>query len=115
LLKHDEVVKYGTEIDALAVYRVLVINKKSLDKLDARQQQAFREAMKFFEDKAYGYNRSLRDTAMQSIKGKGVTIYTPTAAEMAEWRKLGSEFMASEVITTRVPKATLDQALAAQK
>jgi TRAP-type C4-dicarboxylate transport system substrate-binding protein len=115
LLKHDEVVKHGTEIDALAVYRVLVINQKSLAKLDAKQQAAFRDAMKFFEDKGYAYNRALRDTALQAIKAKGVAIYTPTTAEMAEWRKLGSDFMASDVITSRVPKATLDQALAAQK
>lgn len=115
LLKHDEVVKFGTEIDALAVYRVLVINAKSMAKMDAKQQAAFKDAMKFFEDKAYAYNRSLRDTAMQAIKAKNVVIYNPTDAEMAEWKKVGSEFMASDVITSRVNKQTLQEALAEQK
>ena len=115
LLKHDEVVKYGTEIDALAVYRMMVINQKSLAKMDAKQQEAFGDAMKFYEDKAYAYNRSLRDAAMQTIKAKGLTVYTPTAVEMAEWRKVGVDFMNSEVVTSRVPKQTIEQALAAQK
>lgn len=115
LLKHDEVVKYGTEIDALAVYRVLVISQKSLAKMDAKQQQAFWDAMKFFENKGYEYNRALRDSAMASIKARGIAIYTPTPAELAEWRKVGAEFMGSDVVSTSVDKKTLDQAITAQK
>ena len=115
LLKHDEVVKYGTEIDALAVYRVLVIGQKSYDKMDAAQKAAFADAMKFYEDKAYGYNRSLREAAMQTIKGRNIQVYAPTAAEMKEWRDYGAQFMASDVVTSSVSKATLDEALKAQK
>ena len=80
LLKHDEVVKYGTEIGALAVYRVLVIGQKSYDKMDAAQKQAFADAMKFYEDKAYAYNRSLREASMQAVKARGIAVYAPTQA-----------------------------------
>ncbi|MEO7135713.1 MAG: TRAP transporter substrate-binding protein [Vicinamibacterales bacterium] len=114
LLKHDEVVKYGTEIGALAVYRVLVIGQKSYDKMDAAQKQAFKEAMKFYEDKAYAYNRSLRDTALQQVKSRGIEVYVPTAAEMKQWRDYGTEFMQSDVVSSSVSKETIEAAIKAQ-
>jgi len=115
LLKHDEVVKYGTEIGALAVYRVLVIGQKSYDKMDAAQKQAFTDAMKFYEDKAYAYNRSLRDASMQQIKAHGIELYTPTAAEMKEWRDYGTQFQQSDVVRSSVSKESLQEAVKAQK
>lgn len=114
LLKHQEVVKYGTEIGALAVYRVLVINQKSYDKMDAAQKQAFADAMKFYEDKAYAYNRALRDASMQEVKARGIDVYTPTAAEMKEWRDYGTQFMHSDVVSSSVSKETIDEAVKAQ-
>lgn len=115
LLKHDEVVKYGTEIRAEAVYRILVINERSYNKMDAAQKQAFKKAMKLYEDKAYGYNRSLRDEAMATVKAKGIKVYTPTAAEMAQWEKVGKKFMNSSVVTSRVSKKIIDEAIKEQE
>jgi len=114
LLKHDEVVKYGTEIGALAVYRVTVIGQKSYDKMDAAQKQAFADAMKFFEDKAYAYNRALRDTSMKAIKSRGIQLHTPGPAEMKEWRDYGSQFMQSDVVRASVSKEAIDEAVKAQ-
>lgn len=114
LLKHDEVVKYGTEIDAVAVYRVLIINKNSFDKMDAAQKQAFTDAMKFFEDKAYAYNRALRTESMKRIEAHGVQVYNPNAAEMKQWRAYGAHFMDSDVVHSNVSKAALEEALKAQ-
>jgi len=114
LLKHDEVVKYGTEIGALAVYRVLAIGQKSYDKMDAAQKQAFADAMKFYEDKAYAYNRSLRDTSLQQVKTRGIELYVPTPAEMKLWRDYGAEFMQSDVVRSSVSKETIDAAVKAQ-
>lgn len=115
LLKHDEVVKYGTEIGALAVYRVLVISQKSYDKMDATQKQVFADAMKFYEDKTYAYNRALRDASMQEIKARGIPVYTPTPAEMKEWRDYGAQFMQSDVVQSSVSKESIDEAIKAQK
>ena len=115
LLKHDEVVKYGTEIGALAVYRVLVIGQKSYDKMDAAQKQAFADAMKFFEDKTYAYNRSLRDASMKQVAARHIEVYTPNAAEMKEWRDYGAQFMQSDVVRSSVSKQDLDAAIAAQQ
>jgi len=115
LLKHDEVVKYGTEIEALAVYRITVIGAKSLAKLDAPQKEAFMRAMKLYEDRAYEYNRALRAEAMAKVKARGIEMYTPSAQEMAEWRKLGADFGATPTVRNSVPKEVIDQAVAAQK
>jgi len=114
LLKHDEVVKYGTEIGALAVYRVLVISQKSYDKMDAAQKHAFAEAMKFYEDKAYAYNRSLRTSSMDVIKKRGIQLYIPTQDEMNLWRAYGAQFMQSDVVRSSVSEATIDAAIKAQ-
>lgn len=115
LLKHDEVTKYGTEINALAVYRVLVVNQNSLKKLDAAQRKAFDEAMRFFEDKAYAYNRQEREESLKSIKAKGGQIYTPTEAEMAEWRKIGEAMYTADVVRSSVPASVIEEVRAAQK
>jgi TRAP-type C4-dicarboxylate transport system substrate-binding protein len=114
LLKHDEVVKYGTEIGALAVYRVVMISQKSYDKMDAAQKQAFADAMKFYEDKAYAYNRSLRDASLAEIKKRGIALYAPTADEMKEWRDYGTQFQQSDVVTGSVSKQTIDAVTKAQ-
>jgi TRAP-type C4-dicarboxylate transport system substrate-binding protein len=114
LLKHDEVVKYGTEIGALAVYRVTVIARKSYDRMDAAQKQAFADAMKFYEDKAYAYNRALRDASLQQIKTRGIQVYTPTAAEMKEWRDYGAQFQKSDVVQASVSKETIEAVVKAQ-
>jgi len=114
LLKHDEVVKHGTEIGALAVYRVLVIAQKSYDKMDAAQKQAFTDAMKFYEDKAYAYNRSLRETSLETIKKRGIVLYTPTAEEMKQWRDYGTQFQQSDVVSGSVSKQTIDEVTKAQ-
>lgn len=114
LLKHDEVVKYGTEIRALAVYRVLVIGQKSYDKMDAAQKKAFAGAMKFYEDKAYGYNRSLREASMKQVKDHGIQVYAPNPEEMKKWHDYGTQFMQSDVVRSSVSRETIDEAIKAQ-
>jgi TRAP-type transport system periplasmic protein len=114
LLKHDEVVKHGTDIGALAVYRVVVIGQKSYDKMDAAQKQAFAQAMKFYEDKGYEYNRSLREASLQAIKTRGIAVYAPTAEEMKQWRDYGTQFQQADVVRGSVSNDILDEAAKAQ-
>jgi TRAP-type C4-dicarboxylate transport system substrate-binding protein len=114
LLRNDEVTKYGTEIQALAVYRILVISQKSYDKMDAAQKKAFDRAMKLYEDTAYKYNRALRADSMKRMQARGIQIYTPTPAEMAQWRKAGAEFQESDTVKSRVPKDVIDRVTKAQ-
>lgn len=114
LLKHDEVVKYGTEIGALAVYRVVMIGKKSYDRMDAAQKEAFGKAMKFYEDKAYAYNRALGAESLAQVRKRGIQLHTPTPEEMKQWREYGARFMQSDVVRSSVSKETLDEAIAAQ-
>jgi TRAP-type C4-dicarboxylate transport system substrate-binding protein len=115
LLKHDEVVKHGTEIDALAVYRILVINDKSFNKMDEQQKAAFQRAMTLFEERAYQYNRELRETSLAQFRKRGGKIYTPTEAELKEWRAAGRGIWDSELVTAKIPKETIQKVLDAQK
>lgn len=115
LLKNDEVTKFGTEIDALAVYRVLVINNNSLGKLDDKQKAAFDRAMKFYEDTAYEYNRSLREAEMENIKARGINVYVPTAEEKAQWVAVGEQFLTSDTVKNMVPADLIEKAKSAQQ
>ena len=115
LLKHDEVTKFGTEIGALAVYRILVINNNSLAKLDDKQREAFDRAMTFFEDRAYAINRELRDKAMQQVADRGIEVYVPNEEEMAKWRAVGAEFLKSPTVTGMVAADVIERAQAAQE
>ena len=115
LLKHDEVVKYGTEINAEAVYRVLVISDSAYARMDAAQQHAFNDAMKYFENRAYQYNRQLGTQAMADIKAKGVQIYSPTSSELAQWRKVGLALWNTNTVQGQVPKTTIDEVIGLQR
>lgn len=115
LLKHQEVVQYGTEIEALAVYRGLLINEQSYQKLDDAQKAVFDEAMTMFEDKAYVYNRELRDEAMKAVDESGVKVIELTEDEMAQWREAGTDLWETDVVTERVGQETIDEVLELQK
>lgn len=115
LLKHDEVVKYGTEIKALAVYRGLLINEKSYQKLDNAQKAVFEKAMRMFEDKAYEYNRNLRTGAFKAAADQGVKIVELTDEELAKWREAGRALWKTDVVTKSVDEGTIGKVLAAQK
>ncbi|WP_299655041.1 TRAP transporter substrate-binding protein [uncultured Jannaschia sp.] len=114
LLKHDEVVKYGTEIGAVAVYRVLVINDDSYDKMDEAQKAAFEEAVQLFEDRAYGYNHALRDQEIAKFEAGGGQIYTPTEEELEQWREIGRSLWDSDTVTSTVPAELIQKVLDAQ-
>jgi len=115
LLKHHEVSKYGTEIQASAVYRVIMINERSYNKLDEAQKKAFAQAMELFEDKAYQYNREERETALKEIAARGIEIYQPNEQEAQAWRALGDKFLQSDTVKGLVPADVIQQARAAQK
>lgn len=115
LLKHDEVTKFGTEIEALAVYRMLVINERSLGKLSPDQQKLLGEAMKYFEERAYHHNREGRDASLQAIRAKGVQIVQPNADELAQWKKLGADFRESASVSKLIPADVISAALQAQR
>lgn len=115
LLKHDEVTKYGTEIGALAVYRMLVINEKSHAKLSPEQQKWLAEAMKHFEERAYHHNREGRTQALKAIQAKGVQIQSLTPDQLAAWQRLGADFRQSATVRKLVPAEVVEAALAAQK
>lgn len=115
LLKHDEVVRFGTEIKALAVYRILAINENSYNKLDDNQKAAFAEAMKFFEDRAYEYNRQLRQTEVEKFEQGGGKIYTPTEGELEQWRAAGRKLWEHELVKSTVPINIIDRVIEAQE
>ena len=115
LLKHDEVVKYGTEINAVAVYRILTINESSYNKMDDAQKDAFAEAVQLFEDRAYDYNSELREQELAKFKAGGGAIYSPTEEELAQWREIGRGLWESDSVTSKIPDELIQKVLGAQE
>ncbi|WP_298015957.1 TRAP transporter substrate-binding protein [uncultured Castellaniella sp.] len=113
-LKHDEVVRYATEINALYVYRAVVINKKAYDKLDAAQKKALTAAMAYFEDKAYQYNEEERKTSLAEMAKHGVKTVDLSPDEMKQWEELGAKFRQLPLAKDSVRAGLVDRVLAAQ-
>lgn len=113
-LKHDEVVRHATELNALYVFRAITINKKSYAKLDADQQKALVKAMAYFEDKAYQYNEEERKTSLAEMAKHGVKTVDLSPDEMKQWEALGAKFRQLPVVTNNVSAELIDRVLAAQ-
>ncbi|MFZ7101283.1 MAG: TRAP transporter substrate-binding protein [Peptococcaceae bacterium] len=85
--KHQEVLKYATEINYNYSADILVMNKDLFDSLDPADQTLLMEAGK--EAVAWQRNRAneREAEAEKQFLDFGIKIYEPTAAEMQEWKK----------------------------
>lgn len=87
--KHYEVVKYILRIDYQMLFTQLFMNGKKFTSLSAAHQKAVLESADETKKWQYDYARTnLRDKAINELGGKGVTIYTPTEKEYAEWASI---------------------------
>jgi TRAP-type transport system periplasmic protein len=90
--KHYEVLKYILRIDYQMLFTQLFMNAKKFASLSPAHQQAILQAADETKKWEYEYARSdLRDKAIRELGGKGVTVYTPTDKEYAQWASIREE------------------------
>lgn len=84
-------IKHIVDLPVSYVAGVLVVDKKSFDKVSAADQVVLRDEM----GKAFARldQISIEDNtnAVDALKKAGITIYTPSAEEISNWQKVGSD------------------------
>ncbi len=85
--KFYEVCKFTTETKAIFGFAVQVINASTWKSMPEVIQKPFMLAAQEAADMANDMDRKLEDQYKKQNVEKGVQIYTPTAAEMREWRE----------------------------
>jgi TRAP-type C4-dicarboxylate transport system substrate-binding protein len=72
---------------------VLIVDKKAFDKLSATDQSALREEMNKAFAKLDQINLDDNRKAMETLKGQGIGVHTPTAEEQKLWQNTGVDAM----------------------
>ncbi|MCQ4166269.1 TRAP transporter substrate-binding protein [Tahibacter harae] len=84
-------IKHIVDLPVSYVAGVLVVDKKAFDKVSAADQAVLREEM----GKAFARldQISIEDNtnAVDALKKAGITIHTPSAEEISNWQKVGSD------------------------
>jgi TRAP-type C4-dicarboxylate transport system substrate-binding protein len=108
-----EVAKYVTEVDANLSVQTIFIDPKRFAALAPAVQQALRTAGREAEDQALKNNVAEIEFWKQQGVKNGVKIYSPSAAELEQWRKAGQSIWPK--YSADVPKTLLDRIVASQK
>ncbi|BBD09774.1 TRAP transporter substrate-binding protein DctP [Desulfovibrio ferrophilus] len=92
----------------------LLMNGELLDSLPAVQQKALRQAAREANAKTREFVESQVDQRVEFLASNGMTVYTPTAAELAEFKALGSPSYV-EWLKAQVAQEWIDLALSEAK
>lgn len=84
-----EVLKYATEVDAIFAVQFQVMNKNTWNSMPPDIQQAFMAAAQEAADQANQIDRDGETSFKQKLREAKMEIYTPSAAEKAQWQKTG--------------------------
>jgi len=84
-----EVLKYATEVDAIFAVQFQVLNKNTWNSMPPDIQQAFMAAAQEAADQANQIDREAEKSFKQRLREAKMEIYTPSAAEKAQWQKIG--------------------------
>jgi len=114
-LKLYETTPYATDVNAEYVYRALVINKNSWQKLSAKEQKIFSSDIKQYEKNAYKFDQQERTKGFRLLRKHGVKIYEPTQAQLHKWRTEALTIRSLPPVTKSVPKPMIHKVEEAQK
>jgi TRAP-type C4-dicarboxylate transport system substrate-binding protein len=84
-----EVLKHATEVDAIFAVQFQVLNANTWRSMPPDIQQAFMAAAQEAADQANEIDRKAEAAFKQRLREAKMEIYTPTAAERAQWQKAG--------------------------
>ena len=85
-----EVQKHLTLANVQYSDQFLLMNGELLDSFTSAQQKAIKESAAKANAETREFVESQVDTRVKFLESKGMTVYTPTAEEYAEFKKLGS-------------------------
>lgn len=111
--KHYEALKYMTAMPAMSNVHVCLMSSRSWDGLSAEHQKIIVDAGK--ETQEYGAKIDAEDgvTSMQKLLDAGLVLYTPTAEEAGEWRKLSVSIWPQ--FADKIPQELIDRVIKAQE
>lgn len=102
-------VKYLTELPLMYFVGTLAIDKKAFAKLSPADQATVRDVMDKVFVEIDKQNRKDNLSAYGALIKQGVKLVKPSAAEMADWEKMGAQASAEIVKSGIVGKAVSDQ------
>lgn len=102
-------VSHVTDIPLLYTFGMLAISKSQFDRIAPADQAVVREVLNATFDKMDADNREQNKQAFDALKAQGLTVVTPTAAELAEWRDYAKRASATLVTDGQVSQAMQDK------
>jgi TRAP-type C4-dicarboxylate transport system substrate-binding protein len=86
-----EVLNHATEVKAMLVFQLQVMNKNTFDAMPEDIQKAFMLAAQDAADIGNGEDERLESFYQDQLRSKGLDIYTPSATEMKQWQDTARE------------------------
>jgi len=86
-----EVLKFATAVQAIFAVQFQVLNKATWESFSPDIQRDFMAAAQEAADQANAMDRASEGSFTEKLKAKGMKIYVPSEAEMAQWRKPGQD------------------------
>lgn len=107
----QELAKYGTETNTLMTFHVAQMNAKTFDSLSPELQQLVQQEADRALSVANKFDRDDELTVNEELK-KHMTIYTPTAEEMKQWKEPALALWPD--LTSKLDKALIERVTAIQ-
>lgn len=105
-----EVLKHATEVDAVFAVQFQVINKNSYMSMPEEIRNRFMAAASDAAIEANELDRRLESEFKDKLRGAGMEIYTPSAAEKKQWQDAGEALWAE--YAAGVDKSVIDRMVA---
>jgi len=102
---------YLTDIPVIFLTGLLVIQKKSFDKISVEDQTIVKQEIDKVFKQLDSLNRSDNEKATKALKKYGIEYVRPDPEELRRWKKLSNEAIANMAKTGIVTQEAVDQVL----
>ncbi|MGD9924024.1 MAG: TRAP transporter substrate-binding protein [Pseudorhodoplanes sp.] len=86
-------VKYFYEVKAMAPWNIVIVNERMFSRLDKKTQDAVLAAGKTAEERGWALAASETGELVDTLKSKGMDVRQPSAALMADLKKIGDQLI----------------------
>ncbi|GAB6154622.1 TRAP transporter substrate-binding protein [Desulfosporosinus burensis] len=111
--KHNEALKYMTEVNAMANVHVALISQKAWKKLTPELQKVILEASKEAQEYGAKVDAEQGQETFKKLVDAGLQPYKPSPEEAKKWRDIGMSIWPQ--FYDKVPRELIDRILDAQK